>query len=79
MNIFATIALAMFPLLALIFYSTRPAGQATVLTFLSGQLLLPVGAAIKFQMVPPIDKNSVVSFAALVARFCRRDVVPREC
>lgn len=66
MNIFATIALVTFPVLALVLYANKPVGQATILTFLCAQLLLPVGAVIKFEMVPPIDKNSVASFAALI-------------
>lgn len=66
MNIFATIALVAFPILALVFYSTKPVSLATILTFLCAQLLLPVGAVIKFEMIPPIDKNSVASFAALM-------------
>ena len=67
-----------FPILAAVFYSLKPVGQATILTFLCGQLLLPVGAVIKFAMVPPIDKNSVTSFAALVGCLvsARRSAAP---
>ena len=66
MNIVATIALVTFPILALVLYSTKPVSQATILTFVCGHLLLPVGAVIKFEMIPPFDKNSIASFAALM-------------
>lgn len=36
---------------------------------LAAQLLLPVGALIKFQMVPIIDKTSVANFGALIGYF----------
>src|ERR1035437_1660654 len=66
MNLFATIALVIFPILAGVFYSTKPVGQATILTFLTAHLLLPVGASLKIQMIPVVDKGTVASFTALV-------------
>src|ERR1035437_5379136 len=65
MNTFATIALVTFPILALALYQTKPVGEATILTFLCAQLLLPVGAVIKIEMIPPFDKNTIASFCAL--------------
>ena len=65
MNAFPTIALVSFPILALALYQTKPIGEATILTFLCAQLLLPVGTAIKFEMIPPFDKNTIASFSAL--------------
>jgi len=56
----------LWPLVALYLYSTRPVGQATVLTILGGYLLLPVGADIKIEQVPPFDKISVPNLAALI-------------
>ena len=47
-NWFATFALVLWPLVALILYQTRPVNQATLWTILGGQLLLPVDTAIKF-------------------------------
>ena len=35
-------------------------------TILGAQLLLPVGAAIKFEMIPAFDKNSIPNLAALI-------------
>ena len=66
MNTFAIIALVTFPILALVLYQTRPVSEATILTFVCAHLLLPVGAVIKFEMIPPFDKNSIASFCALI-------------
>src|SRR5688572_25820623 len=65
-NLFATIALLTWPLVALVLYRIRPVGQATLWTILGGYLLLPVGASIKFEMVPQLDKSSIPNLAALL-------------
>jgi hypothetical protein len=65
-NLFAMAALLMWPVVAIVLYHTRPVGQATLWTILGAYLLLPVGASIKFEMVPQFDKGSIASIAALV-------------
>jgi hypothetical protein len=65
-NWFATIALVVWPLVALVLYSTRPVNQATLWTILGGYLLLPVAYGIKFQGVPSLDKSTLTSLSALV-------------
>jgi hypothetical protein len=65
-NWFATFALVIWPVVALYLYRTKPVSQATLWTILGGQLLLPVGAAIKFEMVPQFDKISIPNLAALI-------------
>lgn len=65
-NWLATAALLAWPLVAVLLYRTRPIGEATVWTIVGGYLLLPVDWAVKFPMVPPIDKGTVPSVSALV-------------
>src|SRR5688572_28711237 len=65
-NLFATIALVTWPLVAMVLYKTRPVGQATLWTILGAYLLLPVGTSIKFEMVPQLDKNSIANLGALL-------------
>ena len=65
----ATFALLSWPLVALWLYSTRPVNQATLWTILGAQLLLPVGAIIKFDMIPGFDKSSIPNLAALIGCF----------
>jgi hypothetical protein len=66
-NLFTTIALVSWPLIAMWLYHARPLGQATLWTILGGQLLLPVGAAIKVAPgIPQFDKVSIPNLAALV-------------
>jgi len=65
-NTFAFIMLVVWPIVVIVLFSTRQPGSATLLTFLGAQLLLPVGAVIKFEMIPPFDKNSIASISALV-------------
>ena len=65
-NWIAYFALLIWPLVALYFYSRLPIGRATLWTILGGYLLLPVGAEIKFDMVPAFDKQSIPNLAALI-------------
>src|SRR5262245_40441548 len=65
-NWFAFVALLAWPVVALCLYLKRPVGQATLWTILGAQLLLPVGAAIKFEGIPQFDKISIPNLAALV-------------
>jgi hypothetical protein len=64
-NWFATTVLLCWPIVTVYLYRTRAAGHATLLTILGGQLLLPVGALIKFDMIPQFDKNSIPNLTAL--------------
>ena len=76
-NFTTGLALLGWPIVALWLYRTRPIGQATLLTILGGFLLLPVGAIIKFEMIPAIDKNSIPSVVAFVACIViRRRAIP---
>jgi hypothetical protein len=76
-NWFATISLVLCPLIALALFRVLPVNRALIWTILGGQLLLPVGAAIKFAGIPAFDKYSLPSLAALAgcAMITRR--VPR--
>jgi hypothetical protein len=65
-NWFAFVALLSWPLVALCLYYARPVNQATLWTILGAQLLLPVGAEIKFEGIPQFDKISIPNLAALV-------------
>jgi hypothetical protein len=64
-NFFAYLALASWPLVALIFYRTKSLVSATLWTILAGQLFLPVGAFFKIDIIPPLDKDSIPIFCAL--------------
>ena len=65
-NYFAYAALALWPLVAIFLFATRPLNQALVWTILGGYLLLPVGTEIKFPGVPAFDKNSIPAMIAVV-------------
>jgi len=73
-NWLATIALVLWPVVSICLYRTLSLGQATLWTILAAQLLLPVGTAIKFQMVPQFDKNSIPCLCALIACL----ILPRQ-
>jgi hypothetical protein len=60
------IALLTWPLVAFYLYHTRPVGRATLWTVIGAQLLLPAGAAIKFEGIPAFDKFAISSLAALI-------------
>ncbi|MBR0725043.1 hypothetical protein [Bradyrhizobium manausense] len=68
---FVTIgALLSWPLVTFaIFACSSTIGRALIISFVSAQLFLPVGAAIKISMLPAIDKASVTSLSALAACF----------
>src|SRR5262245_38695384 len=65
-NWFAILALLSWPAVALCLYFKRPVAQATLWTILGAQLLLPVGAVIKFEGIPQFDKISIPNLAALI-------------
>lgn len=64
-NWFSYIALLAWPLVALFLYSRRPFAEATAWTVLGALLFLPSRVAIKLEMIPAIDKNSIASFSVL--------------
>src|ERR1700731_298205 len=66
-NLFASLALILWPLVPLLLFRLKPLVPAILWTILAGQLLLPVGTSFKFEMVPQFDKNSIPSLCALVA------------
>jgi hypothetical protein len=55
-NLLAMVALLVWPMVAIALYSMRGAVLATIWTIIDAQLLLPVGAEIKFDVVPAFDK-----------------------
>jgi hypothetical protein len=65
-NLTTTIALLIWPVIALIIFATKPACQAVLWTILGAQLLLPEGAALKIPGVPQFDKVTIGNIAALV-------------
>ena len=65
-NLFAYLALLSWPMIALCLFKIRPVSNALLWTILGAYLLLPVGASIKFEMVPHLDKVSIPNLAALL-------------
>jgi hypothetical protein len=71
-NWFATVVLILWPLVALWLYLKRPFSQATIWTILGAQCLLPVGAFIKFSMIPTFDKDSIPNLCILAGCIAAR-------
>jgi hypothetical protein len=67
LNLVTLFALLAWPVVAIFLYRTYPIAQATLWTFLGAYMLLPVGADIKFPMIPDLDKSSISSLAAIFA------------
>lgn len=65
-NWFSIIALGSWPIVALWLFNSQPLNRAIVVIILYGQLLLPVGTAIKFEGIPAFDKVSVGNLSALI-------------
>ena len=65
-NSFAILVLWLWPVAAIIFYSSKPVVPATLWTFLAADLFLPFGTSFKFEMIPELDKFSIPTFCALV-------------
>jgi hypothetical protein len=65
-NWFAIAALILWPVVAISLYLKQPVGRATIWTILAAQLLLPVGAMIKFEGIPQFDKISIPNLMVLV-------------
>jgi hypothetical protein len=67
LTLFALAALLLWPIASLcIFANSKKLSRGLIWSVLVAQLLLPVGAAIKFQMIPRIDKVFVANFCALL-------------
>lgn len=65
-NWFALLALLGWPLVAVTFYRVLPFSRATIWTVLGGYLALPSEVAIKFAMIPALDKNSIPNICACI-------------
>jgi len=65
LNAITILALLSWPFVAVWLYTTWPIGRATLWTILGADMLLPVGAHIKFSMIPEFDKSSICNLAAL--------------
>src|ERR1019366_5487030 len=73
-NWFATVALLLWPVVAIWLYHSRSISEATLWTILGAELLLPVGAFIKLAPgIPQLDKISLPNLTAFVGCiFCVR-------
>src|SRR5262245_33108058 len=76
-NWFAYFALLSWPLVAAYLFYKRPLSQAIIWTILGAYLLLPARVAIKSEMIPPFDKNSIPNIAALIGCFLITRKFPR--
>ena len=65
LNFITVLALLSWPVISVCLYTTRPIGQATLWTILGAYMFLPVGADIKFKMIPDFNKDSIADLAAL--------------
>jgi hypothetical protein len=65
-NWLAIFALLIWPLVALALYAKQRIGPAALWTILGAQMVLPVGAAIKFQGIPALDKITIPNIAILI-------------
>lgn len=65
-NFVATLALALYPFVAVCLFSLQPLSKAILWTVLIAQLFLPVGALIKFEQIPQFDKSSIPSLCLLL-------------
>jgi hypothetical protein len=62
--VFAYAALLSWPVIAAWLYRIRPREEATLWTIMGAHLFLPVGASIKIEAIPSIDKISVATLSA---------------
>ena len=65
-NLLAYLALFTWPIVAIILFRRLPLHKALVWTLIGGYLILPSETAIKFPMLPPIDKTLVTGVPALI-------------
>ena len=78
LNWTTTAALLGWPVLSFFMYQTRSVTRATLWTILGAYMLLPVGADIKFKMIPDLDKSTIPNLAALFGCvvLCGRSIRP---
>jgi hypothetical protein len=68
-NLFTILALSFWPLISALFFLILSFRSAVIWTVLGAQLLLPVGASIKFDMIPVFDKSTIPSLCILAGSF----------
>lgn len=65
-NSFATFALCAWPIVAIRLFATQSLTRAILWTLMGAQLVLPVGAYFKFEMIPQFDKFSIPNLCVLL-------------
>jgi hypothetical protein len=65
-NLFASSMLIAWPLLAIYLFTTQSPTRAILWTLMGAQMVLPVGAVFKFEMIPQFDKFSIPNLCVLV-------------
>ena len=65
-NLFAYIALIIWPLISLELFRRLKPVPAVFFTIVGGYLLLPVKVAIDFPLIPPLDKETIPAIGALI-------------
>lgn len=65
-NLVAGLVILAWPLVALYLFASKPVSKAVLWTILGALLLLPNGVAIKLDMIPALDKNSVPNVCVFV-------------
>lgn len=74
-NLFAYASLAIWPLISIWLYQTKPVTTATLWTIIGGHMFLPVKTNVDLPMIPPFDKESI---PALTAFFCCKFIKGRS-
>ena len=64
-NLLATSVLVVWPVIALVLFSTLRTNSAILWALMAAQLLLPAGAFIKFEGIPQFDKVSIPNLCLL--------------
>ena len=65
-NWLASVVLIAWPLLAIYLFATQSLSRAILWTIMGAQMVLPVGAIIKFEMIPQFDKFSIPNLCILL-------------
>jgi hypothetical protein len=65
-NWLASVVLIAWPLLAIYLFATQSLSRAILWTIMGAQMALPVGAIIKFEMIPQFDKFSIPNLCILL-------------
>jgi hypothetical protein len=69
-NWVAVVAVLVWPVVAVIFYATKPVQEATLWVVLGALLILPSTFSIKILMVPSLDKSNIPNLCAFVGCLC---------